>query len=1295
MRGLTPEQKPPETICQGTCALMNVMEMRGGPAIMRLAHEGLTMVLAALMFLSLFALPALAGDEATMKASLEKGYARMVLTFKDRFTLPKYEVNLASGILIVSFKSKVVTDVSDVPTKLAKYISIAKRDPDGFDLRFALRQEVRINTIAAGEMLFVDLLPANWQGLPPGLPQAVIDKLAARAAEAAKKLQAQTEKNKDSGVDPIMEFSVGEAPTLTRLAFTWNVPFEVEVRREKGALGLRFNHDAPVDFSLLRSNMPRNLKAIVDKHDNGRLSILMSLSSKADVRAFRDGKAYIVDIYGIRTPQGRSKTKSVLEKALQGFGTVATSTEKFTSPGKRDDKAVAVPKPANQTSQTPTKPVVTPGTVQEDPKVTDPQSGLPVMPDISPPKKPRGQGQSAAPKAQVNPDQQNRKTTKAPQTKQAPAAVPASFTPGGATQPAPVPGTKTPAAGQPGIKRPVAGQNAAEMPAAALQMKAGQGKSVSVGVEKVGRAFKLTFPFRKKVTSAVFQRLNVLWLVFDSSQAINVSGLKDKLGPLVSSLRHLDRGQFQIVRIQMVEPRLATLTSEDTAWMVMIGDELLEPTQPLKYERGAWDDGRAYVKTTLSGAGHVRRLKDPQVGDTLMVVTASGPPRGFLKRRSFVEFDTLPSSHGIAIRPLSDDLTVRIDGNDVVVVRRRGLTVSSGRAQLYDPVLNSDGRQGRPGYLEFERWRAPDPGAYGPLHRGYVRHVIDADKLERAAKRLDLASFYIANGLGAEALGMLQLAGEDDTKVLGNPDFLVLRSLGNLQMGRTKEALKDLKDRRLKSSPDAAMWRTIAAAEGMRWKDGVASAPTGETVLLEYPHDVQARFRLGATEAYMMTGDYTEAAAHLAQVSTKGLPDWYVAKYAYLRGLLADKAGRTDEALKILANVQKMDVRQFNVAAKLRELDIKARQKTIKSKDLAEELEKLALIWRGDDIERRTLRLLGRTHAKMGNYRRAFEVMKSAVKAYGDSDIIRRFQNEMRTVFNDLFLRKRADDLEPIEALSLYYDFREMTPIGRKGDEMIRQLADRLVSVDLLDKASELLSHQVDNRLQGSARAQVATDLALVYLMDYKPAYALRVLHRTRQARLPKELGRKRRIIEARALSELGRSKAALELLSALKGAEVERLRADTYWKAKEWGAAAEQLESMHGSLWSSAEPLSDVQRSDILRAAIGYSMANDQIGIDRLRQKYAVKMSEGPDASAFEIVTKPLSLQGMQAKELARSVSAINTLDAFVKDYRARYAPGKETAKGAGAVDQKKQPEPQAKAGGATPEPQQTAAAQ
>ena len=120
--------------------------------------------------------------------------------------------------------------------------------------------------------------------------------------------------------------------------------------------------------------------------------------------------------------------------------------------------------------------------------------------------------------------------------------------------------------------------------------------------------------------------------------------------------------------------------------------------------------------------------------------------------------------------------------------------------------------------------------------------------------------------------------------------------------------------------------------------------------------------------------------------------------------------------------------------------------------------------------------------------------------AHPNSDYTRKIQDEAAVTFETLFLGGKADALPPVEALGMFYDFRDLTPIGRRGDEMIRRLTDRLVSVDLLDQAAELLQHQVDHRLQGAARAQVATRLAVIYLMNRKPDRALATLQTTRTA---------------------------------------------------------------------------------------------------------------------------------------------------------------------------------------------------
>jgi hypothetical protein len=192
--------------------------------------------------------------------------------------------------------------------------------------------------------------------------------------------------------------------------------------------------------------------------------------------------------------------------------------------------------------------------------------------------------------------------------------------------------------------------------------------------------------------------------------------------------------------------------------------------------------------------------------------------------------------------------------------------------------------------------------------------------------------------------------------------------------------------------------------------------------------------------------------------------------------------------------------------------------------------------------------------------------------------------------------------------------------------------------------------------LQGAARAHVATRLAAIYLMDNKPGRAQAVLRSTRAAELHTDLRSLRLLLEARALSDSGRHEVALEAIERDDSREATRLRADILWAAKRFDKSAEQLERLHGERWRDFEPLSDADRADILRAAIGYSIAGDTLGIDRLKERYQAKMAEGPDKRAFEIATAPGAGNSAEFEGLAKTVTAFTSLEAFLRDMRTRF---------------------------------------
>jgi hypothetical protein len=90
----------------------------------------------------------------------------------------------------------------------------------------------------------------------------------------------------------------------------------------------------------------------------------------------------------------------------------------------------------------------------------------------------------------------------------------------------------------------------------------------------------------------------------------------------------------------------------------------------------------ANVTVPISRPGLLHRFVDPDAGDTLMVVTATPPVRGFIKRQDFVEMSLLESIHGVAIRPNSDDVTAEIASDKIILGKPGGLTLSPAATEV-------------------------------------------------------------------------------------------------------------------------------------------------------------------------------------------------------------------------------------------------------------------------------------------------------------------------------------------------------------------------------------------------------------------------------------------------------------------------------------------------------------------------------------------------------------------------------------------------------------------------------------
>ena len=1158
--------------------------------------------------------------EATLTA--QSGYARMVLQFQE--DIPT-EVTVAGAILVIQFRKPVAVPIDLLADSVPAYVGSVRRDPDGTAIRMALTQKVRVNVMTAGERVFIDLLPEKWTGLPPALPAEVVKELSDRAiaAERALRIQKMADEAKKR---PPVRVRASVQPTFVR--FVFEIPDGVSVSSSLGAdkFSLAFTSQLTFDLADAKIAMPANIQSITQKIDGETSRVDIALIGEADVHAFREEKNYVVDV---AFEQGqKSKAARSLPKALS-------------TPA---DKAVEiVPPTSQQIAQQMAKPA---DTVQSEVKSPEAKSPDAKSSEIAPP-----EAKTSDAKLSDNKPSDNKPPV---------ADVKAEATP-------PKPEITAPSATAPVVAAAV--DAPAKMPAASppsVPAKAPQpdrpamtpAAGVTVDARLTSDDFRLTFPFTSPTPAAVFRRSDSIWLVFDTDQPIDARAIKREGSWIVADAIPVDLPKGRALQIRLNRPQLATVVGDERAWTLILADKAQSPPQPLSATRNMADPSRASVGVSLAKPGQVHRFSDPDAGDVLLVMTAGGPARGFMKRQDFVEFALLESIHGVVVQQKSDDLTAGISSDTLILSRPGGLTLST--AMTAPDRATSVVRP----VFDVTEWRTFQNAEFIPTRNKLLTAASMATGSARMPAHVDLARFYLARGMNVEAKGILDLAlaevkpGEEDAAAL------TVHAVASTLSGRSELALADLANPAVAVNIDSQLWKALALARLQKWADAREKFKNVEFAITALPVDLQRIVVAEAFRASLEVRDYPGATVRSDDLEVLGAGPNQAASIAVLRGRLAEALGRDQDALAAFAAAAGSEDRPAASEAKVREIALRQKREEITDDDAQRDLEVLAATWRGDSTEVKTLSMLTRLYAAKARYPETFAAAFRAIQLEPNSEASRKLQDEASVLFEQIYNGTKGDDLQPVEALAMFYEFRDLTPIGRRGDEMIRRLADRLVGVDLLDQASQLLQYQIDHRLEGSARAQVASRLAMVYLMNRKPERAIAALRTTRIADLAGEIRQQRLLLEARAQTDIGRHDLALDIISNVSGREAIRLRSDIYWASRRWRESAEQIELLYGDRWRDFQPLSATEKSDVIRAAIGYALAEDAIGLARFREKYNPKMDGGNDRAAFDLAAKPARANSADFARIAKMAATIDTLDGFLREMRIRFPDAMARAK-------------------------------
>lgn len=774
---------------------------------------------------------------------------------------------------------------------------------------------------------------------------------------------------------------------------------------------------------------------------------------------------------------------------------------------------------------------------------------------------------------------------------------------------------------------------------------------------------------------AAFTLAGRLWIVNDKSDLLVEPQLS---GPKAGEFRPFKemRGETGVAYVTNAPKEKLTGQGGGVLWRLQVGDEHKaseDPATPVRADVNRDDVRSGKLMWPLKGAKSVLKFNDPLTGRSVVAVTVdsadefAGPPR------EFVDFEVLSSPVGLAIAPKVSDLQVQIVRGGVEISKPGGLTmVDEGLIDSMTAPKRVD-EQGQemaqrptgPRIFDFKGWQLGGLATTGENKRIILSGLNNQSETARAEDILTLAKMYVANAMGPEALGALDYALMGRPGLVDGPEFTALYGVASALSHHNEEAFSALSKPVLEPFDEINFWRAYVLADEGDWQQAAAIMPPQLDILYDYPVLLQNRLIPVLAEILLRAGDlkHADVLLAIAEKNKESMLPPQQAALEYLIGESYRQRGEIDETVKKWEPLTTGPDDLYRAKAGLALTRLEVDNDKMNEKEAIDNLERLRYAWRGDELEVQIYYWLGKTYFDNGEYLKGLSLMRDAVSYDTGTALGQRVAAEMADLFSELFLSNDIDQVNPLDAVSIYDEFKELVPLDERGNQIIERLAESLAKADLLGRAGDLLKYQLDHRLEGADIYRIGLRVAAIRLLDNQPDKAIEALNiaAAQLEKLPDEMKTKKRyqaitMLRARALSRKGRPDQALALLNDLdRDADMNRLRADIAWTAGYWDDAAEALgDVIIDQKISMTRPLDDENTALLLQRAIALNLAGDRIALANMREKYSDLMAQTTKAKVFEVITRPRQSGALADRETLLSVvSEVDLFKEFLDSYK------------------------------------------
>lgn len=738
-------------------------------------------------------------------------------------------------------------------------------------------------------------------------------------------------------------------------------------------------------------------------------------------------------------------------------------------------------------------------------------------------------------------------------------------------------------------------------------------------------------PFGADTGAAAFRGRNAWYVVFDDKRAVDLTSLTED--PLFSAVTVQTAAAGTVFRVPLPDDLSLSLALAPQGWRI---DALPNPAHQ-EAIIPAPSSGR--LRLPAEASSRILSMADPDTGAMLLVGTQRRPGQETALGRQTPEFILRSTIQGVIVEPLADYLSLKNESQGFILSSNIGPLMMSPQTQEAKSLLEAGAMKRR-----FDLPDMPLEGLVRLADRQF-REIAAVQPLSRAAKRRSLAETLLAMGLPAEAYSLLHLAAEQDPQEAQAPDNVALTAIAALLAGRVNEA-DGLDDPRLNGSDDIALWRAVRLATQDEGSPAAAAAfAQVAPLMLTYPKPLVDRLVPLMSETMLMGGEIAPAARLLDE-----RPD--DPRLAYARALRRQAEGDPDQALVMLDELTKGHDQFDRTRAAVHAVELRLKLRQISPAQAADSLDKLLYAWRGDQRELAVRERIAALRAETGAWRSALSLLRDAETDFPEQG--KQVHEKLRETFAAMIRNDSRQPMSPLEFVATVDENLDLLKPAGDDVEVEQRLAERLVALDLPDRAEPLLRKLMESAAGRASRAQYGASLGALLAREHKDAEAVAALDASETTDLPVDLAETRILVRAGATARMGDRPAALSLLTKLGTAAADAARAELQEEAGDWPAAERAWVDCAEQSIQGSGPMNEDQTRVVVRLATAAARAGDDAGLANLRAKYERRLVRGSLSDMFRLLTaEPIRT----SRDIERSKQELNIAASLAASLKALQA--------------------------------------